>query len=185
MPITSQIGSSSLIKPGVIDSAATRPASPYAGQTIFETDTNRTLVWNGTAWLVTSGPYTAYAATPAGLGNGTANFRYSQNYKTVHFHGTIVHGSTTTFVQDITLPLTASSSYGFLDDMGTCVARDVSANLYYAMDYIFINSTTVRILWSAGISSGATNGLFDISSTAPFTWATGDFISFNLMYEAA
>ena len=49
MGITQQIGASSLIKPGVCTSS-TRPASPYNGQTIFETDTNKTLVWNGTAW---------------------------------------------------------------------------------------------------------------------------------------
>jgi hypothetical protein len=49
MPITSQIGSSSLIKPGVCTST-TRPASPYEGQVIYETDTDKVLVWNGTAW---------------------------------------------------------------------------------------------------------------------------------------
>lgn len=184
MPITNYLPSSRLIQPGVCTST-TRPASPFEGQAIFETDTDRMLIWNGSVWVVTSSPYTAYSATPSGLGNGTANFRYAQNYKTVHFHGTIVHGSTTTFVQDIALPVTASSSYGFLDDMGTCIARDVSANQYYSMNYIFISSTTLRLLWSGGIGGGATNGLFDIGSTSPFTWATGDFVSFNIVYEAA
>ena len=37
------------LKPGVCTSS-TRPASPYIGQTIFETDTNRIKVWLGTAW---------------------------------------------------------------------------------------------------------------------------------------
>ena len=50
MGISQQIGASSIIKPGVIDSAAARPASPYTGQVIYETDTSRTLTWNGTAW---------------------------------------------------------------------------------------------------------------------------------------
>lgn len=49
MPISQQIGSSSLAKPGVCTSA-TRPASPYEGQMIYETDTDRVLVWTGTAW---------------------------------------------------------------------------------------------------------------------------------------
>ena len=52
MGISQQIGSSSLIKPGVIDSAATRPASPYEGQVIFQKDTDETLVWSGTAWVL-------------------------------------------------------------------------------------------------------------------------------------
>jgi hypothetical protein len=50
MGITQQIGASSLIKPGVIDNAAARPASPYEGQVIYQKDTDAVLVWNGTAW---------------------------------------------------------------------------------------------------------------------------------------
>ncbi len=54
MGISQQIGASSLIKPGVIDSAATRPASPYEGQVIFQKDTDQILVWSGAAWVCTS-----------------------------------------------------------------------------------------------------------------------------------
>ena len=53
MGISQQIGSSSLIKPGVCTSS-TRPASPYEGQVIYETDTDLTSVWNGTAWRIMS-----------------------------------------------------------------------------------------------------------------------------------
>ncbi len=52
MGITQQIGASSLIKPGVIDNAAARPASPFEGQVIFQKDTDQLLVWNGTAWVI-------------------------------------------------------------------------------------------------------------------------------------
>lgn len=62
MGITQQIGASSLIKPGVIDNTAARPASPYEGQMVYEKDTDTLLIWNGTAWR-----YIA-AATPT---NGT------------------------------------------------------------------------------------------------------------------
>lgn len=34
-----------------IVTSATRPGSPWSGQIIFETDTSKTLVWNGTAWV--------------------------------------------------------------------------------------------------------------------------------------
>ena len=50
MGITQQIGASSLIKPGVIDNAAARPASPYEGQMVYEKDTDMIAIWNGTAW---------------------------------------------------------------------------------------------------------------------------------------
>ena len=39
-----------MVKWGVCTSA-TRPASPYHGQHIYETDTNLQYVWNGTAWV--------------------------------------------------------------------------------------------------------------------------------------
>jgi hypothetical protein len=49
MGLSQQIGSSSQIKPGVCTSI-TRPASPYEGQVVYETDTDKVLVWNGAAW---------------------------------------------------------------------------------------------------------------------------------------
>ena len=63
MGISQQIGASSLIKPGVIDNTAARPASPYEGQVIFQKDTDQLLVWNGTAWVIPNSP----AQNPGGL----------------------------------------------------------------------------------------------------------------------
>ena len=40
------------LKPGVVDSTATRPSAPYEGQVIFQKDTDQLLVWNGTAWVI-------------------------------------------------------------------------------------------------------------------------------------
>jgi hypothetical protein len=63
MGITQNIGASSLIKPGVIDNTAARPASPYEGQVIFQKDTDQLLVWNGTTWVIPNSP----AQNPQGL----------------------------------------------------------------------------------------------------------------------
>ena len=41
------------LKPGVCTSS-TRPASPYEGQTIYETDTDVLSIWNGSAWKTVS-----------------------------------------------------------------------------------------------------------------------------------
>ena len=49
MPLSSVIGAQSMLKPGVCTSS-TRPASPYTGQMIYESDTNKLRLWNGTAW---------------------------------------------------------------------------------------------------------------------------------------
>ena len=37
------------LRPGVCTSS-NRPASPFEGQMIYETDTDKVLVYNGTAW---------------------------------------------------------------------------------------------------------------------------------------
>lgn len=52
MPISNYIPSSRLAQSGVCTSS-TRPASPFEGQMIFETDTDRVLVWNASAWIGT------------------------------------------------------------------------------------------------------------------------------------
>jgi hypothetical protein len=56
VPLSSVIGASSILKPGVCTSL-TRPAAPYEGQTIYETDTDLVKSWDGSSW-VTIGPYT-------------------------------------------------------------------------------------------------------------------------------
>jgi len=62
MPLSSVVGAQSIIKPGVCTSS-TRPASPYDGQVIYETDTDKTLVYNGTGWVFLS----TSRANPVGL----------------------------------------------------------------------------------------------------------------------
>ena len=51
MPLSSVLGAQSLVRPGVCTST-TRPASPFEGQVIYETDTNQVLVYSGTAWVM-------------------------------------------------------------------------------------------------------------------------------------
>lgn len=49
MGLSNYIPASSIARPGVCTST-TRPASPYEGQTIYETDTDMLAIWNGSAW---------------------------------------------------------------------------------------------------------------------------------------
>jgi len=62
MPLSSVVGAQSIVRPGVCTSS-TRPASPYDGQVIYETDTDKTLVWNGSGWVYLS----TSTANPVGL----------------------------------------------------------------------------------------------------------------------
>ena len=50
MPLSTVLGAQSVVKPGVCTSS-TRPASPFTGQLIYDTDTSQVLSWNGSAWV--------------------------------------------------------------------------------------------------------------------------------------
>ena len=50
MPLSTVLGAQSLVQPAVC-TTATRPASPYTGQAIYDTTVATTLVWNGSAWI--------------------------------------------------------------------------------------------------------------------------------------
>ena len=54
------VGAQSIVKPGVCTSS-TRPASPFEGQMIYETDTDKVLVYSGSAWLYSLTPQTLEA----------------------------------------------------------------------------------------------------------------------------
>lgn len=74
MALSNYLPSSRINQPGVCTST-TRPVSPYEGQVIYETDTDRVLVWNNSAWV---DPSTGKAErsglvkiVPSGATNGT------------------------------------------------------------------------------------------------------------------
>ena len=118
MGITQQIGASSIIKPGVIDNTASRPASPYEGQVIFQKDTDQLLVWNGTAWVMF-----ANANQPPGLqliktqtiGSAVASVpvtdAFSADYDNYKI---IVNGGVGSTIQNLSLQLgsTTTGYYG-------------------------------------------------------------------------
>ena len=51
------------LRPGVCTST-TRPTAPYEGQMIYETDTDKTLFWNGSAWVNVNSVSPAFTGTP-------------------------------------------------------------------------------------------------------------------------
>lgn len=84
MAFSSVIGASSVIKPGVVTSS-TRPSSPFVGQLIFETDTNRLAAYNGSAWVTQNGGLvcvkaeTAFTASNSIVADGVFTSAY-RNY---------------------------------------------------------------------------------------------------------
>ena len=93
MPIGRYQATSALARPGVIPNAAARPASPYEGQVVYQTDTDGLFVWNGLAWTppwntawgvvfhTASTASTAFsAATPLSVLSGTVSIVAGRRY---------------------------------------------------------------------------------------------------------
>lgn len=116
------------------------------------------------------GPWQSYTPTYSGnIGNGSLEARYKKIGRTVHLYVNLTFGSTTT-TGTFGFPVSAVGSR----NVGTCVCRDLSATQTYTM-LAMQSSTAIQIRGSAG----------SISSTSPFTWATGDEIAFQMTYESS
>ena len=175
-------------RPGVCTSS-TRPTAPYEGQVIYETDTDKTLVWNGSAWLYLSTPqttepgaYQSYTPTWTSLtvGNGTQAFSYTQVNKMVHVFGRITFGSTTSISSTPLFTLPVNRADANLAVLGTATLGDSGTGTYagYPLSTAANNCYMFRIDHTVGatVLEGA------VTATSPFTWVTNDFIQINLMY---
>ena len=190
MPI-SNLGNG--LRTGVCTST-NRPTTPYEGQVIYETDTDKVLVWNGTAWLYLATPQTleigaSNSFTPSitnlTIGNGTRTGTYVQINKTVYFQAKITFGSTTTLTAnaDLTLPIAATgvTTFDKINVSGNFINN--SPTEIIDVNHIMIGTTAIRLL--AIVTSGTYALSADTSATVPFTWTTSDVITISGNYQVA
>jgi hypothetical protein len=131
----------------------------------------------GLQWVGAFGTY-ATSVSNISIGNGTTSLRYRQIGKLVDFNFTLTFGSTTTISSspNFTLPVAPTTSNSF------SVALLDSGTGWFPAFAITSSSTCFLDLMTA---SGTYVGTGAFSSTAPFTWATGDKIVVNGSYEVA
>lgn len=133
-----------------------------------------------TSWTPTWGIIT--------VGNATVSATYQQIGNTVNFQILLIFGTTTamgTGFPTFTLPLTASSftnGSGKVVTLGSAMAYDTSASLFFALACWTNNSTTVGTL---GRPSSDPVQIVGLGNVLPLTWATGDAISIRGSYEVA
>jgi hypothetical protein len=161
---------SSGLRPGVC-SSTTRPQAPFEGQMIYETDTNRVLVWDNAAWVMI-----ADTDQPPGLqlvGNGVftnvASFDvvgFSSDYENYQFVMNIgghsgVAGVTAQLFQGATVRNANYYGQQFLTTYtGTTGVFNTRNN---AANFAFPDCTVVpKTLVNANIS-GVGNGVFNIN----------------------
>jgi hypothetical protein len=172
----------------IVCTSGTRPGSPVEGEVIYETDTDRFMVWDGAAWTVFGdiAGWTAFTptwtctGTAPSLGNGSLAGSYKQLGKTVHMWGQLTAGSTTTFGTGtwiMSIPITATSNGAQM--IGSCYPQDTGVNAYAGV--VGQNSTTTRTFISTGAAGVAAA---NITNVFPFTWANGDLLRWSLTYES-
>jgi hypothetical protein len=175
--------------------AATRPASPNEGMTVYETDTDLYRVYSGTAWEVVQayGAWTAYTPTVTtwALGNGTISGFHMRVGRMVTVKIEVTFGSTSTFVgaggPAFSLPFNRANP--------SVVAGGGPSGTGYARDTSTANSYPVHVLLNDSVNNVCSLASFEVSGvrilyqppsgSIPFTWASTDVIKFQLTYEAA
>ena len=172
---------------GVITcTSTTRPSSPFEGMQIYETDTNRTCIHNGSNWVLmsTNGSYTSYTPTLTGitLGTGGVNNGYWKivdgSQLSLRVRITLGTGGVLTAAATISLPsgmtgVTETDQFqiipAILRDTGTTVSKG----------HVQLNSAgTVLTVYAEGASATYVSQVAP-SATVPHTWAATDVIAFH------
>lgn len=169
-----------------IATSGTRPATPYYGQIVYETDTDTITARSAAgAWqtAVPLGAWTTWTPTLTNLtlGNGTLVAKYCRIGRAIHWRFKFTLGSTSavgSFPQTFTLPVAAHADYSAVDVViGLANFADTGTAGYVAM--VVATATGTGLFIKAASPNSA------ISATVPFTWTTGDIISATGTYEAA
>lgn len=168
MGMSNYIPSSALTKAGVCTSS-TRPASPYDGQVIYETDTDRTLVWNGSAWVFlstsTANPPGLELITSQTVGSAvstvTVNNCFSSTYENYRIVYSAINPSTN---NDLNLKLTTGGT--------------PSSTGYY-WGFIYVNLSTLALTGAAAANTSS-HHIGSVTSTAFRHAGTIDLLMPNL-----
>lgn len=154
--------------------STTRPASPTSGDQIFETDTLRKLVHDGTGWIILAEPINVWTPTITGItiGNGFWNWAdYHRSDGYCDFSARLVTGTTTTFTGRLlfTLPInaaratqTAQFGVGYYDSGGSWYPG--VASLTGSVSNIYLDCQN---------SAGTYTIVNAVTGVAPFNWSVG------------
>lgn len=176
----------SILKPGVCLSN-TRPPTPYVGQTIFETDTQRMMYWNGTGWVILDEPIQDYVPTLTNIVPGTGGsvvgkYQRGEGYCSTSIvivlgtSGFSVSGSLT-----VGIPFAYASGNEFENLPALFFDSSDGARVVAFCNAQTTTSFTMNPLRS-DLSYAQTVGM---GSTVPFTWATSDTVAVSVRYRMA
>lgn len=179
------------LKPGVCTSS-NRPANPFTGMLIFETDTNKLAVYNGTSWI-----YLADADTPPALDyitasgvqsaqsniaiNGCFSSAYN-NYRVIITN--LIQSSAANMQIRLRSGTTDTSGTGYhttrveSNNAGTVSGVAINATSYWSPSYVANSTDGVSIVMDffrpyESIATMATSHSVRTDSTTALTTVTG------------
>jgi hypothetical protein len=145
MGLSNYLPSSRLIQPGVCTST-TRPASPFNGQVIYETDTKQTLVWQGSSWVMLTDadtPPSTVLIKTVSVGSGVTSVSVTDVFSSTFDNYLITGSGISSNVDGYGLKIKLNNSTG--------------STYYLAMFYMVMGSTGTL---AAGADNGTNTGLF-------------------------
>lgn len=161
------------------------------GDQAYAADTAITYRWSGSTWRAWSSDWASFTPILTNIAQGTggdatntATWKYENGR--VRQRGTIILGNTGQSVSGsitVSLILTAAAlKHSYQGYAGLASFYDVSATTnYFAFACAAAASVTAVQILSPG-----TNGLrVGSTSTVPFTWAAGDAVSYDFVYDPA
>lgn len=141
MGLSSVLAASAIARPGVCTSS-TRPASPYEGQVIYETDTDKIMVWDGSAWVILSAP----KPPTVSLYNTTDQALTGAQYNTLSFNSerwdTNGMHSTSSNTSRITIPSGWAGYYLFTANIVTTTSQSSITFLRNGTDRFYLDAAT-------------------------------------------
>ena len=178
MPLSSVVGAQSIIKPGVCTSS-TRPAVPFEGQMIYETDTDKVLVWNGSDWYPNWNlPWGVVGAVQSVAGNLTVTKSFA-DVTGSSITWTAVAGRTYKFTANASALKNTSESWVYLT-VTTSANAQIGSGVYAsaaAGEYANLSFSG----YATGITAGSqTHKLRTIcgAATATLVRSGSDYLSF-------
>jgi hypothetical protein len=167
--------------------SATRPGSPAEGQVIYETDTNRLYVYNGSSWIqygaLGAGATWSPTLTQGGATGYAGSGRYTRTGNYVDAWLTINPNSGSPAANNaITLSLPVTAAVGSFLDIGQGHLGDASGSLNYPFFVALASSTTIQLIDTTAptiVLLGQTGASFAAAL------AIGDTIVLSCRYEAA
>jgi hypothetical protein len=172
--------------------SGTRPTGVdrYVGQRIFESDTGRELLYDGSGWVIMSEPAQTWTPTWLNItvGNGTVAGWSRRSDGMCDCAVTLTCGSTTAIGTGT--PAGIYAPYGFAADnwfwdqfSGRC--NDVSAGQVFSGTVGVYSVPSGILALYADVASGSYTTLANLTATVPYTWAAGDKLFFGGRYKMA